>query len=253
MPPRRRIILTLAIAAALGVAIAVGVTEGLAARHGGSVPKIAGTALSRPVPSMPLLDEQGHATTLAAYRGKVVVLSPTLTLCHEVCPLTTGAFLTMEQAVRRAGLANRVVFAEISVDPWRDTPARLRAFRRYAGVDFPLLTGTLPELRRFWSFFGVAFLRTPEGKPVDVDWWTHRPETFDVAHSDGIFFVDQRSRLRIVDVGMPNVDGRLAARLRALLSSRGLRNLDHPQQAWTVQQALGDLGVLLGRRIPPPQ
>ena len=89
------------------------------------------------------------------------------------------------------------------------------------------------------------------GKPPDVDWWTQRPETFDVAHSDGLFFVDETGHLRIVVLGMPNVHGRLAARLRRLLSGEGIRNLDHPQVAWTVPQALDDLGALLGRLIPP--
>jgi len=58
-----------------------------------------------------------------------------LTLCHEVRPLTTGAFIAMKHAVRKAGLADRVIFTEISVDPWRDSPARLRAFARYTGID----------------------------------------------------------------------------------------------------------------------
>jgi hypothetical protein len=64
---------------------------------------------------------------------------------------------------------------------------------------------------------------------VDVDWWTHRPQRFDVAHSDGLFFVDPRGHLRIVVVGMPNVHGRVAARLRRLLNDQGVANLEHPR------------------------
>jgi len=240
-----------AVAAVLAVAGAAAAAAALAT-HGRSSPRIAGVELDRPAPGVPLVDDAGRRTSLAAFRGKTVVLSPVLTLCHEVCPITTGAFLTMEQAVRRAGLAGRVVFAEISVDPWRDSPARLRAFRRLTGVDFTLLTGSLPELRRFWRSFGVGFFRTPQGKPPDVDWWTKRPETFDVAHSDGLFFVDPRGRLRIALVGMPDVHGRLTARLRSLLSGAGLQDLRRPDAAWTVPDALRDLGAVVGKRIPPP-
>lgn len=211
---------------------------------------ITGTQLDRPTPNIPLLDGHGKRVTLASFRGKVVVFSPALTLCHEVCPLTTGAFIAMERGVRKAGLQDRVVFAEISVDPWRDTPARLRAFARYTGIDFPLLTGTEQNLRRFWRSFGVGFFKTPQAKTADVDWWTRKPETFDVAHTDGLFFVDPHGHLRIVVLGMPDVSGRLAARLRRLLSNEGLRNLNQPDVPWTVPQALGDLGVLLGRPIP---
>ena len=245
---RKRLVIVAAVAAA---PVAAGIAAGVTSLHRASASTITGTELNRPVPSLPLLDAHGKRVTLSAYRGKVVVLSPVLTLCHEVCPLTTGAFLGMQLAVRRAGLAHRVVFVEISVDPWRDSPARLRAFSRYAGVDFPLFTGSVAELRRFWRFFGVGFFRTAAGKPPDLDWWTHRRETFDVAHSDGLFFVDAAGHLRIVVLGMPNVHGRLAARLRRLLSGEGIRNLHHPQVAWSVPQALDDLGALLGRRIPP--
>jgi hypothetical protein len=115
-----------------------------------------------------------------------------------------------------------------------------------------LLTGKLPDLRRFWRFFGVGFFRTPEGKPADIDWWTHEPQRFDVAHSDGLFFVDPHGRLRIVVLGMPNVHGHVAARLRRLLNDQGVENLEHPQVAWTVTQALDDLSALLGQRIDAP-
>jgi cytochrome oxidase Cu insertion factor (SCO1/SenC/PrrC family) len=244
---RKRLLLALLVLLAAGAA---GTALAVWPRSAGSI--VTGTRLDRPVPSVPLLDEHGRRVSLASFRGKVVVLSPTLTLCHEVCPLTTGAFVAMRQAVRRAGLDDRVVFAEISVDPWRDTPARLRAFRRYTGIRFALLTGTERELRRFWRFFGVGFFRTRQVGRVDVDWWTQRPLTFDVAHTDGVFFVDPHGHLRIVMLGMPNVQGRLAERLRRLLSDAGVKNLEQPQAPWTVAQALGDLGALVGRRIPAP-
>jgi cytochrome oxidase Cu insertion factor (SCO1/SenC/PrrC family) len=233
-------------------AIAAGVVAAIGARHGQAAPKITGAELNRPTPNVPLLNKEGKRVMLADFRGKVVVLSPVLTLCHEVCPLTTGAFISMERAVGKAGLGDRVVFAEISVDPWRDSPARLRAFIRYTGIDFTLLTGTQQNLRRFWRFFGVGYFKTPQGKPPDIDWWTHKPETFDVAHSDGLFFVDQRGHLRIVILGTPNVHGKLAARLRGLLSDKGLKNLARPEAPWTVSQALADLSFLLGRRIAQP-
>jgi protein SCO1/2 len=249
-----RLVLTSRLAVAVAVVVVGASAAGIAlsARHRAGGPTITGIGLNRPVPSVPLLAEGGRQVSLADFRGRVVVLSPVLTLCHEVCPLTTGAFLTMQRAVRDAGLAKRVVFAEISVDPWRDSPARLRAFARTTGIQFTLLTGTQPNLRRFWRFFGVAFFKTAQGTPPDIDWWTRKPETFDVAHSDGLFFIDEHGRLRIAVLGMPNLHGRLVAPLRRLLSDKGLGNLAHPEVPWTVPQALDDLSFLVGRRIPPP-
>jgi protein SCO1/2 len=224
----------------------------VAAGCGGAAakPHVAGERIDRAVPRLPLQDERGRTTSLAAFRGKVVVLAPFLTLCHEVCPLTTGAFEAMQRAVDRAGLGDQVTFAEVSVDPWRDTPARLSAFARTTGARFHLLTGTRAQLTRFWRFFGVAFFKTPEGKPPDTDWLTGKPLTFDVSHTDGLFLLDANGHERILDIGMPNVGGRLSATLKRLLNDTGRRNLAHPQAAWTVRQALDDIGSLLGKQIP---
>ena len=179
------------------------------------------------------------------------VFAPFLTLCSEVCPITTGALLQVQRAVARAGLAGRVVVAEVSVDPWRDTPKRLRAYARRTGVRFPLFTGSLAQLKRFWSFFGVGFEKVPQGKPPDRDWLTGKPLTFDVTHTDGVFFLDPSGHEKLLIVGMGSTGGKLPGRLESLLSSSGLATLEHPEQAWTVPQVLGDIGHLLGgRRIP---
>ena len=95
-----------------------------------------GIVLNSRVPAIPLLDQWGRTTSLAAFRGKYIVLANFLTLCQDECPLVTGAFLSMERAVRTAGLSRQVVFVEATVDPQRDTPARLRAYAREFGTDW---------------------------------------------------------------------------------------------------------------------
>lgn len=225
---------------AVAVAATAGGAVGLAAafRGGDERPPLTGVALDRAVPDVGLLDEHGRTTSLRAFRGRVVVLAPSLTFCHEVCPITSGALEQIRYDARRAGLGDRVAVVEVSVDPWRDSPARLRAYRRLTGVTFRLLTGSRANLERFWRTFGVGFY--PQGSGRD----------FDVAHTDGLFFVDARGRYRIAIVGMPDVGRRLARPLKRLLGEEGLRNLRRPRTPWTVRQALDDLGRLLGRRIP---
>jgi cytochrome c biogenesis protein CcmG/thiol:disulfide interchange protein DsbE len=208
-----------------------------------------GTALDRPLPPLPLLDEHGRRTSLARLRGSYVVLAPTLTLCHETCPLTTAALEQIRSAVAARGLARRVAVVEASVDPWRDTPARLRAFKRRTGSDVPMLTGTRAQIRRLWRFFGVEYKRVPQGSPPDIDWWTHRPERFDVTHTDGLFLIDPRGHWRVLISGMPDVGGRLPARLGSLLNDEGRHNLRDPQMPWRVPDALADLWRLMG--VPP--
>ncbi len=243
---RRRWIVA-SVVTAVGVA-AVAATLALAG--GPKRPPLYGDAVDRALPVLRLENERGHVTSLAAYRGRVVVLAPFLTLCGEVCPLTTGAFEAMQRDVDRAGLEREVVFAEVSVDPARDTPARLRAFARMTGIHFPVFTGTASQLARFWQFFGVAYWRTKEDTPPDTDWLTGKPLTFDVSHTDGLFVVDASGRERILDVGMPSVGGRLPQALARLLDAEGRSDLEHPRAGWTIPQALDDLGRVLGHSIP---
>lgn len=208
-----------------------------------------GQALDRPVPSLPLLDERGRGTSLEAFRGRSVVMAPFLTLCHETCPLTTGALMRLEAAVRRRGLERRVAVVAASVDPWRDSPARLRAFKRRTGSNLRMLTGTPAQLRRLWRFFGVEYHRVREGDPPDRDWWTHRAQTFDVTHTEGLFILDPRGHWRVLVPGIADLGGRLAPALRSLLDQEGRASLRTPTGAWTVPAVLGDLWRVMG--IPP--
>ena len=215
-------------------------------------PLAIGTELQRPrpVPSVALVDQRGKAFSLSAWHGKWVVLVPSMTLCHEVCPMTTTALMQLTSLIRRNGLLNQVVVAEATVDPWRDSPARLRAYRRLTGASFPMLTGTQGEIRQLWKFFGVYYHRVPQSKPPDLDWLSHKAETFDVDHTDAVFFIDPAGQERIVDEGMPDVSGHLSPVLANLLNDQGRQNLAHPQLPWTAEEALQDLYFLLNRSVP---
>ena len=215
-------------------------------------PLAIGTALERPrpVPSVPLIDAHDKPFSMSSWRGKWVILAPSMTLCHEVCPLTTGALIELTNDVRLAGLSNRVVVAEATVDPWRDSPSRLRAYQKLTGANFQMLTGTKSEIARLWKFFGVYYARVREDKPPDIDWLTHKPEKFDVQHTDALFFIDPSGQERVADEGMPDVQGQLSPVLRSLLSAQGKQNLAHPQLPWTSGEALDDLYFLMNRNVP---
>lgn len=214
-------------------------------------PLSTGTALQNPrkVPNLSLVDDQGRPFSLSQWRGKWVVLAPSMTLCHEVCPMTTGALMQLQSEIRNQGLDNHVVVAEATVDPWRDSPSRIQAYRRLTGADFAMLTGSQTEIRRLWHFFGVYYQKVPQGNPPDVDWLTHKPETFDVQHTDALFFIDPAGQERIAEEGMPEVSY-LSPALRRLLNDQGQQNLMHPQLPWTAPEALDDLYWLMDRNVP---
>jgi protein SCO1 len=191
--------------------------------------------------------------TLAGLRGKVVVLAPFLSLCQDECPLVTGAFITLQRDLRAAGLADRVVFVEATVDPGRDTMARLAAYQKEFGADWDLWTGTPSAVAAFWKPFGVDYQIVPEEQPPKTDWWTGQPLTYDVDHTDGYILVNASGRERFVDASAPNEKGALNTKLRGLLNDGGLHDLQNPQGPnWTTADALDAIGWLLGTSIPAP-
>jgi protein SCO1 len=218
-----------------------------------------GTVMDKPVPEsvadLPLTTDTGQSTSLAALHGQVVVLADFLTLCQETCPLTTGNLLMMDREATAAGLARRVRFVELTVDPGRDTPSRLRAYRRLVGApaNWSLLTGSPAVIERIWRYFGVWYQQVAEGKPAGVDWLTGRPLTYDVSHQDALLYLDASGRERFAVVGSPNATGALIApALRRFLSAQGRADLSHPDPStWTVAEALSPVAWLTGRPIRP--
>jgi protein SCO1 len=208
--------------------------------------------LNRPTPQdVALVNQQGQAVSLASLRGKVVVLAPFLTLCQDECPLVTGAFISLQRDVRAAGLAHRVVFVEATVDPGRDTVARLAAYQKEFGADWDLWTGTRTEIAAFWKPFGVEYQIVPEEQPPKIDWYTGKPLTYDVNHTDGYILINAAGRERFVDASAPNEKGVLDSKLRGLLNAGGLHGLQNPQAPdWTTADALASISWLVGTSIP---
>jgi protein SCO1/2 len=206
----------------------------------------------KPLPKIPLVDEDGKPTSLTSFKGKWVVFVPSMTLCHETCPMTTGALDELSELVHKQGLASKVVIAELTVDPWQDSPAQLRAYKRMAGVRFKLLTGQPHNVLRIWKRLGILVERVPLEKPDPIDWYTHKPETMNIVHSDGLFILNPAGRLEVVVTGMAKLEpGRkLNGALYKLLDSEGIHNLRHPETPWTASQLMDDLDWGLGREVP---
>lgn len=234
----------------------------LAGCGGGSVPapsRALGQQLDLPVPPTvlhtTLVSSEGRHLDLAAFRGKVLVISVMMTLCQEVCPLDTANVVAAARAVEHAGLGDKVQFASITIDPRRDTPTRLRAYRRLfapAPADWTLLTGGKAALAKLWKVFGVYVHKVPQQKPAARDWLTGKPLTYDVSHSDQVFFIDGRSHLRFFLDGVPHVarGAAMPPQLLRFMSTTGHRNLNHaPSGAWDLPQALDVVSWLTNHHI----
>jgi protein SCO1/2 len=128
-----------------------------------------GTELSPPktAPPIALHDARGNPVTLAAQRGRYVLVTFIYTHCPDVCPLITQ---NLNAALRNlpAGQRGRVRVLAVSVDPKGDTAAAVQAYERRMHLvpQFRYLIGTRSELRRVWKAWHVLAVST---KPDLVD------------------------------------------------------------------------------------
>jgi cytochrome oxidase Cu insertion factor (SCO1/SenC/PrrC family) len=154
--------------------------------------------------------------------------------------LLTGAFSALQRDMKAAGLGAKVVFMEITVDPGRDTPARLAASSTQFGADWPLLKGTTPaHLAAHWKFFGVYVQMVSEDQPAKIDWCTGTPLTYDVNHPDSYFLINPSGEERFSNSNTPNLHGRLDKKLTDLPNEEGPHNLDRQANPrWTRSEAL---------------
>jgi protein SCO1/2 len=181
------------------------------------------------------------------------VLADAMTLCQEVCPLLGANLVQLARETSSAGQSSKVVFVQLTVDPARDSPARLTAYRHFFAPtpsNWVTLTGPASSIKAIWDFFGIAYAKVAEDSPPATDWWTGKKLTYDVQHSDIVLFLDPQQRERYVIDGTPDTQGQaLPKPLNNFLSAQGRTNLDQPDagDSWTVPQALSVVSWLTGK------
>jgi cytochrome oxidase Cu insertion factor (SCO1/SenC/PrrC family) len=217
-------------------------------------PASIGTRLDGPVPAtilqLPLIDSTGRQVSLASFHSRIIVINDLTTLCQETCPLDTANLVAAARAVDRAGLGDRIEFLSITVDPRRDSPAQLAAYRQLyspAPPDWAAVTGSAADLSTLWKYLGVYYKQVPEDNPSATNWRTGEKLTYDVNHADELFFLDPTGHERFIMDGPGHVeaDSALPAPMYSFLNDEGHQKLDHPEgDAWTVAQALRVLSWL---------
>ena len=111
----------------------------------------------RPLPDLVLVDPDGGPVRFADYRGRWLWVFFGFTHCPDVCP-TALAEAAREYRTLGANVTTlQVLF--ISLDPARDTAARLGPYVRYFHPTFAGLTGTEASVAAAARAFGVRYRR----------------------------------------------------------------------------------------------
>jgi protein SCO1/2 len=125
-------------------------------------------ALNEPAPPFTLVDQNGRKTSLADFKGQVVVMTFFYSSCVDVCPVLLDA-LAGAEGMLRAAERDQVRFLAITLDATGDTPDRLKAFLAGRGLNarnWRLLTGDLPEVADVLESYGAVAFPAPGGEIV---------------------------------------------------------------------------------------
>jgi len=116
-----------------------------------------------------LTDQTGHRRTDTDFQGKLVVLYFGYTYCPDVCPTELQSISLALDKLGAAADAVQPLF--ITVDPGRDTPARLADFVSSFHPRLIGLTGSVAEIRKtaiaYRTFFAKSGATTAENYSVD--------------------------------------------------------------------------------------
>jgi len=135
--------------------------------------------------TLALTDHHGQPRTLADFRGKAVILFFGYTSCPDVCPTALARFA--EAMKQLSADAARVQVLFVTLDPARDTPAKLAAYVPWFDPSFLGLYGddaaTAAAAREFKVFY--AKKETGGGMAYVLD------------HSAGAYVFDPAGRIRL--------------------------------------------------------
>jgi protein SCO1 len=147
-----------------------------------------GTTYEEPYPVAPEIEltrSDGERFRLSERRGEVVALFFGYTSCPDICPTTMAE---LNQALEKLGdQADEVQVLFVTVDPQRDTPARVQEYVNHFNPDFIGLSGSEAELAKVWNDFGV-FREIVEGTSA---------AGYLVNHTARVTLIDQQGNLRI--------------------------------------------------------
>ena len=95
------------------------------------------SVIGRTVGDHPLIAADGAAFSLAAYRGKPLIVSLVYSSCSSLCPVTTQHLIgAVEQAGRLLGI-DRFQVLTVGFDARHDTPPRMALFSANQHIDLP--------------------------------------------------------------------------------------------------------------------
>ena len=110
-------------------------------------------------------DQNGKSTELKNFTGKKVVLAMIYTSCPTACPIIVSDMQKLEAAIPKNKISG-YHFVLVSIDPDRDTPAKLNQFAEERNLDtkfWNLLTGSKNDVAELAELIGFNYKKDSNG------------------------------------------------------------------------------------------
>jgi protein SCO1 len=199
---------TATIALALVLAISAAVAGAWVAARLGTpeAPEYARVLVTpRPLPDVPSIDHAGAAFGRAEFEGRWTLAFFGFTHCPDICPATLQVLAGARRLLDDLPEQDRPAIVMISVDPGRDTPARLAEYVPFFHPEFRGLQVPAEHLPELTRGFGAAYAYTPLGE-----------DSYTVDHTASLFLVDPQARVAAV-FPTPHTAENIAADMRRIL------------------------------------
>ena len=157
--------------------------------------------LDRAPPPLSLGNHRGETVTTEMLRGRPAVVTFGFAHCADICPLIVQNARVARNEVWGADGASLVV---VTLDPWRDTPARIPDIASRWGLDGPndhLLSGPVDEVVAVLDAWDIPRSRDPR--------------TGDVLHPSVTYLLDSEGRVTFHTAGHVDALVGLGGRLDA--------------------------------------
>jgi protein SCO1/2 len=131
-----------------------------------------------------LMEDNGKIFHLRDHRGEVVLLFFGYTSCPDVCPLTLAKLGRVRTLLGPAGKKVLTVF--VTVDPQRDTSARLKEYLGYFDAHAVGLTGTKEQIDEVVRAYKASYQRVPTDSALG----------YIINHTNIVYLIDRQGKVR---------------------------------------------------------
>ncbi|MGW8246549.1 MAG: SCO family protein [Acidiferrobacterales bacterium] len=205
--PAKAIVVTVVVL----TAFAAGLWFGIGSRNKAAIPIVQDTVITvlpkaKTLKPFGLQTATGHPFTLENLKGKYSLLFFGYTSCPDVCPTTMFQLQQLYLLLGKENLQKQYQVVFVSIDPRRDTPARLEKYVTAFDKHFIGATGQKDQISNLAKQLGASYDVEDDGKSSD----------YSVSHTDVIFIIDPDAQYAAV-LTSPHQASRIESRLALLM------------------------------------